>query len=484
MRCAACDEDQPPGCFSNSQRKKPAASRKCTACAACAAAATSASGGPVGDALVVPAPPTLCVPATPTPRVGGSSTTRADATAGGATGGTSRAAPTTDLNPEPVATPAETQPPPPKACAWAGCGRLLSGEAAAKNRCARCKRKYYCSRRCQKKDWKEGVHKLACTEPPCCTICLEGGEDPLPLQCGCACRGDAGLAHVACKAAVAAHRGDGWNKAWATCQTCGQSYTGGMQLGLARELVQQTERRTPGDDHRLIARRNLGQALFDAGVYAEAEVLLRDVLAVRRRVFGRSHRSTRTAATTVASVLVRQGQHAEAVALYRENLAATPDDDQEHENTLADKANLAAALSDMGEHAETEALLRGVLATEERLHGMGDARTLQTAPMLGRALQNQGKYAEAVAVYRSALAAQRRVLGPEHPQTLRTMHNLAFSLSSMGQYAEAEPLYRSVLEGHNRALGPEHVDTLNTARNLVNTLDALGKHAEAEALRQ
>ena len=93
------------------------------------------------------------------------------------------------------------------------------------------------------------------------------------------------------------------------------------------------------------------------------------MLAVRRRVDGRTDPATRAAATPFAFVLNRQGQHVEAAALYCENLAATLADEQEHGITLADKANLTTALSDMGEHAEAEALLRGVRATNERLHG-------------------------------------------------------------------------------------------------------------------
>ena len=364
-----------------------------------------------------------------------------------------------------------------------GVRRPLSGEAAAKNRCSRCKRTYYCSRRCQKKDWKEGGHKLACEEPPCCTICLEGGEDPLPLQCGCACRGEAGLAHVACKAAVAARRGAGWNKAWAVCLTCGQFYTGGMQLGLARELVRLMEVRPPGDDDRLLARRNLGQALLEAGDLAGAEVLLRDVLAVCCRVDGQSHPDTRAVATTLADVLERQGRHAEAAALHRETLAATPAGEQDHGNTLADKGNLANALSKMGEHAEAEALLRGVLATEERLHGPGDARTLQTAALLGCELRDQGKHAEAVAVHRPTLAAQRRVLGSEHPQTLLTAFDLALALGEQGQHAEAEELLQDVLQVEQRTIGTGHVDTLQTAAKLAEVRAATA-HAAAGASAQ
>ena len=72
----------------------------------------------------------------------------------------------------------------------------VAREGAEQSRCGKCKRAFYCNRTCQKRHWGRGGHKDACKEPPCCIICLDGGEDPEPIQCGCACRGDAGLAHV------------------------------------------------------------------------------------------------------------------------------------------------------------------------------------------------------------------------------------------------------------------------------------------------
>ena len=318
-----------------------------------------------------------------------------------------------------------------------------------------------------------GGHKLVCEEAPSCTICLDGGDAPLPMQRGCACRGDAGLAHVACQARAAAHKGaGGWNQAWAVCPTCGQPYTGGMQLGLAHEAVRQLEKRGPEDDDCLCARRNLCDALMDAGDLGGAGVLLREVLAIRRRVWGRTDPATRNTACVLAIVLKRQGHHAGAVALYREFLAATPAEEQESESTLAAKGNLAIALSAMGDHAEAEALLRGVHATKERLHGPDDARTLTTAVQLGAALQRQGKDAEAEAIHRPALAAQRHVLGPDHPRTLTAASNLALCLFTQGQHAEAEELLRGVLAAEQRTKGPNHAATLQTASVLATMLEA------------
>ncbi len=64
-----------------------------------------------------------------------------------------------------------------------------------------------------------------------CIICLE--TSPPPIQSGCACRGDSGLAHIACLVQAAASQQAQRNGVWRLCQTCKQDYTGAMQTGLA-----------------------------------------------------------------------------------------------------------------------------------------------------------------------------------------------------------------------------------------------------------
>ena len=65
----------------------------------------------------------------------------------------------------------------------------------------------------------------------CCIVCLE--SHPPPIQSGCACRGDSGLAHAGCLIELAAaqqvHQG---NEVWYVCQTCKQRFTGAMQTRL------------------------------------------------------------------------------------------------------------------------------------------------------------------------------------------------------------------------------------------------------------
>jgi hypothetical protein len=320
---------------------------------------------------------------------------------------------------------------------------------------------WYCSVECQKTHWKVGGHKKQCkvlqaaarataergtptaenVAPPAtvrstvggsdvgaCTICLD--SEPPPIQSGCACRGDAGLAHVECRAMAAAHLVANSKSAvgWWRCATCGQHFTGAMQLGLA-EAWWSTAQRLPEEDvQRLAAAANLASALVGQGRHGEAATLYREVLSVQQRVMG-------------------------------------PD----HPGTLMTANNLASALSYQGKHAEAENMHREVLVVKGRVLGLEHPSTLMTDNNLASALSNQGKHAEAATMHREALVIQRRVLGPEHPETLTTAANLAITLDNQGKHSEAATMYRELLPVVRRVLGPEHPHTLAIAKNLVGT---------------
>ena len=121
-----------------------------------------------------------------------------------------------------------------------------------------------------------------------CIVCLD--SDPPPIQSGCACRSDTGLAHVGClvEKAVAQqpHRG---NKVWRECQTCGRPFTGAMRTGLAEAWWSRVCDEAEESAERLSAACNLASSLSDQGQYAEAERINREVLGVERRVLGEEH---------------------------------------------------------------------------------------------------------------------------------------------------------------------------------------------------
>ena len=288
-----------------------------------------------------------------------------------------------------------------KICSWSGCGRALSLDLAeqSKFKCGRCKQAFYCGRICQKRHWGRGGHKEECVEPPCCTICLDGGDEPVPIQRGCACRGDAGLAHTACLAEVAARKAGGVHEGWFECPTCGQAYTGAMGLGLQRALVHRMRTRPRDDPGRLAAESNLGNALRNVSKLAEAVDVLTRVLVVKKRVYAKDDARTLLTASTLAATYQEQGRLPEAEELQVWVLEASGRvNGKEHPGTLDAATNLAVTYRGQGRHAEAEVLQVEVLEASRRVRGAGHPETLDAANNLAITHDNLGQHAEAAAV--------------------------------------------------------------------------------------
>ena len=261
-----------------------------------------------------------------------------------------------------------------------------------------------------------------------CIICLD--SDPPPIQSGCACRSDCGLAHVGClvEKAVAQqpHRG---NAVWWECQTCRQGFTGAMRTGLAEAWWSRVCHEAEESIARLNAANNLAGARDCDGQYAEAERIRREVLDVERRVFG-----------------------------------------EEHPRTLASTGLLAQLLSnlppDQRKYAEAERIGREVLGVSRRVLGEEHQITLISASSLALSLFYQRKFAEAERIGREVLDVQRRVFGEEHKSTLTDATNLALSIALQGKHAEAEAMLQAVHQAQQRLLGSAHPCTVATVECL------------------
>jgi hypothetical protein len=257
-----------------------------------------------------------------------------------------------------------------------------------------------------------------------CIVCLD--TSPPPIQSGCACRGDSGLAHIACLVRAAtsqqARRGSG---VWHQCPTCKQRYTGAMQAGLAEAWRSRVAGQAAESGERLDAESNQAKSLLHQGKAMEAEPMFRRVHAVWMRVLGAEHPDTLTAAGNLASSLYHQGKYADAERIQRE-----------------------------------------VKEVRKRVLGAEHPSTLATAGNLATSLSGQGKYADAARIQREVLEVRKRVLGAEHLDTLTSANNLALSLKSQGEYVEAERMLHATFASLKRILGPAHPNTLTIASSL------------------
>ena len=313
-----------------------------------------------------------------------------------------------------------------------------------------------------------------------CTICLDTG--PPPIQKGCACRGDAGLAHVDCLVhAAVSQQAQRDMSVWWRCQTCNHDFTGAMLIGLANAWV--TKAAIGNGTANLPAKTHLAKSLCSVGKYAEAEPVLREMHALLMRAVGAESESALAVAYDLAQSLSGQRKYVDSERLLREVLGVQNRVlGAEHTRTLSTVNALALSLLGQERHTEAEVITRKLLEVRTRVLGAEHHNTLTAAHNVASSLSGQGKHAEAEAIEREVLGLRKRVLGPEHPTTLASASNLADFLSSQSRHAEVEVITRELLAAEMRVLGAEHEHTMGTAKCLAKSLSSQGRHAEEEQI--
>ena len=264
-----------------------------------------------------------------------------------------------------------------------------------------------------------------CSPNGACIICYE--SYPAPIQSGCGCRSDNGLAHVGCLRQKAvfqqSHRADA---AWMTCQTCHRPFTGLMRMALSYAWFDNALKRAVRPEVIRALSHNYSCVLSHANT---RNFPLGDLkLAIR-------HHHLRT--------LTKAG-------------------DDYHLYTLVFQGYLALSLSFTSEYAESDALFARVAHEMTARYGPNHPKTIQVRCNFALSLLQQGCPALAECINRELLGALASTRGEQHSSTMVCIFNLATSLARQGKFAEAESMSRRLLETRRRVLGAEHPDTLNT----------------------
>jgi serine/threonine protein kinase len=222
----------------------------------------------------------------------------------------------------------------------------------------------------------------------------------------------------------------------------------------------------------------------------EAELLLRDTLALERGATPESRELRVRALSLSASIHRGRGEFDQAVAAYEHAEALTPGSTEPDEQALALRSFRARALAEGGRFPEAEQLARSTLERETRLLGAEHRQTLISQVTLGSILLQRSlgdgepaRLDEAEALLRRALAGRVTRLGPEHPGTQSARQLLAEVLEQCGRVEEALGLQREVYAAYERTLGLERPDAVQAFERLESLLDSTGRVEEARALR-
>ena len=405
----------------------------------------------------------------------------------------------------------------------AGCGK-----AGADKQCM-CKRVVYCNRRCQKDHWGRGGHKRHCTavarnaaaarprrrvSPDAspathseCQICLDTGSAPV-LQRGCYCRGDAGLAHVACLIELATHdqQSKGTDNAWTMCGTCHGTFTGQMEHGLADAWWSRVRMLPEHDDNRLAAANTMGISLRHRGKHALAAEFQREVLELEKRHYEEMLNKRRDqlrqvgawamccpqAPTTSLSwpfpqfpqlltrrfLVVRDGPSLPLPLLPSADPCLVQVELDKHPQLLDEWIELIKELDAVLQRAKG-------LHVDEQVHQRqwrAQWRIVKAQGNLGVTLSRQGKFSEAEPLQRRVYAQSTQCHGRESVEAVKCCVNLSTTLMRQGKYAEAETLCQDMLAVRGRVGGDEDRKVFFLWNNLCGALLSQDKVPEAERL--
>ncbi|OWY70021.1 hypothetical protein B7486_17080 [cyanobacterium TDX16] len=227
----------------------------------------------------------------------------------------------------------------------------------------------------------------------------------------------------------------------------------------------------------------LSELRFEQGNYDEAEALINDSLARRRRVFGEDHPSVAVTLGELGAVCDVRGRYKDAArhlsdALKRQQRAFGDDDPR----TILTLHRLAVAYNHLDRYTEAEELYLKLIASLKSIYGPRHPSTLTALADLAVFYQAQARFDEAIPLYREAVEGDREVLGEAHPTTLDTEHGLATLYYDRGKYPEAAELFEKNLEQRRKVIGPDHPKTLTCMNSLARVYLEQGRYVKAEPL--
>ncbi len=205
----------------------------------------------------------------------------------------------------------------------------------------------------------------------------------------------------------------------------------------AERAIVVLERSAPNSTSLATAMEALAVAYHGLEREAEAEGLLRRVIAINEAVVGPDNMISTSPLHILGDVYRSQGKYREASETYERVLkirekagaADTFDDAQ----TLH---NLGDAYRGQGKPKEAERLYRKALAIRERTMPSSSAVAWSLIG-LAQLYSGQDRYAEALELLKRALAIDEKALGPQHPDLAYLLDDLAIASRSMKNYVSA-----------------------------------------------
>jgi eukaryotic-like serine/threonine-protein kinase len=225
----------------------------------------------------------------------------------------------------------------------------------------------------------------------------------------------------------------------------------------------------------------IGSVYLSLDLPVDAQPLIEQGLAVRRKLFGEQHLDVARSLYSLNRVYEKKGDLKTAEALAVDSLAInTLLTGTNSLDTAGSLCRLGVIQHAKGELAHAERQFQECLRIQVERLGRNHEQTTIALDNLGRLARERGDFVAAERRYRDAIAIDLHNRRERHPQYIRHLHNLATALHGKGDIAGAEPLYRQAVELYKQVLGTEHSETITAIGNLGRLLMDRGQFDEAQ----
>jgi serine/threonine protein kinase/Tfp pilus assembly protein PilF len=227
----------------------------------------------------------------------------------------------------------------------------------------------------------------------------------------------------------------------------------------------------------------IGSVYLSLDLPGDAQPLIEQGLAVRRKLFGERHLDVASSLYSLNRVYEKKGDLKTAEALAIDGLAInTLLTGKESLETAGSLCRLGVIEYARGQLVSAQQHLEECLRIRVVLRGPDHEDLTSPLDNLARLAQARRDFVAAERLDREALRIDLLTRGKDHPQYIRHLHNLATTLHDQGDLDGAEELYRQTIDLLRQVLGAEHSETIEATGNLGRLLEDRGRLDEAQQI--
>ena len=228
---------------------------------------------------------------------------------------------------------------------------------------------------------------------------------------------------------------------------------------------------------------DLGLLFRDKGDYDQSELLLRESLAMERRLLGEKHPELALSLNNLALVLRRKGDLAGAEATYRQALAMQRELlGSVHPDVANTLNNLAFVVYDRGDVGGALKAEGDSLEIYRKLFPHDNPDVARIMNRIGYWYTEVRDYATADRYLEEALAMRRRLFGQSHPEIASSLLHVGILQVATGKYRDALVSSRTAAEIYTAALSASNWKTALAESINGAALTGIGQYQEAEQL--